>query len=255
MDLLLIGLNHTTAPVEVRERLPERENMAYYPIVLTGPIAAVVIGGGQIAERKVQGLLQGGAEITVISPSLSPALQRLAQDGSVRAVLRNYLPGDLAGAHLVIAATDDPAVNAAIAEEARQRGCLINVVDDPQRCTFHVPAVIRRGEIVISISTTGTSPALARYLRRHLDVLIGPEYGQLAEILAELRPQWRRREHPECQPGLAWDRLIDAALALLRVDQVQQARALALEFIHHAVQEEWRGTKPTDSALSWPPND
>lgn len=211
--------------------------MAYYPIVLTGPIAAVVIGGGQIAERKVQGLLQGGAAVTVISPYLSPALERLTQDGCIRAVLRNYLPGDLAGARLAIAATDDAAVNAAIAEEARQRGCLINVVDDPRLCTFHVPAVIRRGEIVIGISTAAASPALARYLRRQLDALIGPEYGQLAEILAEIRPQWRAREHPERQPGLTWDRLIDAALALLRADQVEQARALARKFVRQTVQE------------------
>lgn len=212
--------------------------MAHYPIVLTGPIMAVVIGGGQVAERKVQGLLQGEAEVTVISPCLTPTLARLAQDGRIRAALRSYLPGDLAGARLAIAATDDAAVNAAVAEEAHQRGCLVNIVDDPQRCTFHVPAVIRRGEITVGISTSGASPALARYLRRQLDSLIGPEYGQLAAMLAELRPQWRTRALAERQPCPAWDRLIDAALALLRVGQVRQARELALEFVRQMAQEE-----------------
>ncbi|MCS7222045.1 MAG: bifunctional precorrin-2 dehydrogenase/sirohydrochlorin ferrochelatase [Anaerolineae bacterium] len=211
--------------------------MAHYPIVLTGSIVAVVIGGGQVAERKVQGLLQAGAEVKVISPCLTPALARLAQDGRIQAELRNYLPGDLVDAHLAIAATNDAAVNAAVAEEAHWRGCLINVVDDPQLSNFHVPAVIRRGKVTIGISTAGASPALARYLRRLLESLIGPEYGQLAEIFAELRPQWRARERYENTPCPGWEQLIDTALSLLRTGQLQEARTLVLEFIRQAPQE------------------
>lgn len=214
--------------------------MAHYPIVLTGPLTAVVIGGGQVAERKVQGLLQGGAEVIVISSRLSSTLAYLAQTGRIRARLRRYMPGDLAGARLAIAATNDAAVNAAVAEEACQRGCLINVVDDPQRCTFYVPAVVRRGEVAVSISTAAASPALSRYLRRQLEALIPPEYGQLAGILAELRPQWRARESREHPPTLAWEQWIEAALALLKEGRVEEARELVRGFI---CQEDGEGAR------------
>jgi precorrin-2 dehydrogenase/sirohydrochlorin ferrochelatase len=214
--------------------------MTHYPIILTGPLAAVVIGGGQVAERKVQGLLQGGAEVTVISPRLSSTLAHLAQTGHIRAILRCYLPGDLAGARLAIAATNDAAVNAAVAEEACQLGCLINVVDDPQRCTFYVPAVIRRGEVAVSVSTAAASPALARYLRRQLEASIPPEYGQLAGILAELRPQWRAGELRERPPELAWEQLIEAALALLKEGRIEEAHELARRFIR---QEDGEGAR------------
>ncbi len=102
---------------------------------------------------------------------------------------RPYQDGDLEGAYLVIAATGDMMVNQAVWQEAQKRGCLINVVDDPQHSNFILPAVVQRGEMSIAISTGGNSPALARRMRERIEKLIGPEYGVLAELMGELRPE------------------------------------------------------------------
>jgi len=149
----------------------------------------VVIGGGYIAARKVEGLLAAGAQIKIISPLLIPELQFIADEGDIIFLPRSYQDGDLEGAFLVIAATDNPAVNQAVWMEAERRGCLINVVDDPQHCNFILPAVVRRGEMNIAISTGGNSPALARRLRERIEKLIGPEYEVLSKVLGELRPE------------------------------------------------------------------
>jgi len=149
---------------------------------------AVVVGGGGVASRKVEGLLTADFKVKVVSPKLTAELQALVSSGAIKFVQRPYQHGDLEGAFLVIAATNDPAVNQAVWAEAVQRGCLINVVDDPQHSNFILPAVLQRGEMSIAISTGGGSPALARRLRERLEDLIGPEYGTLTEVLAELRP-------------------------------------------------------------------
>lgn len=165
--------------------------MKTYTICLLGldQRQSVVIGGGRVASRKVEGLLSAGAKVKLVSPSLVPDLEILADAGAIEVLPRSYEEGDLAGAFLVIAATDDPQVNRRVWAEALQRGCLINVVDDPQHSNFTLPAVVRRGEMSIAISTGGSSPALARRLRERIESLVGPEYAVLTELLAELRPE------------------------------------------------------------------
>lgn len=125
----------------------------------------------------------------MISPLLTPELRRLVDAGEVDFLPRSYQNGDLEDAYLVIAATDDPRTNRAVWEEARRRGCLINVVDDPPHSNFILPAVVQRGEMSVAITTGGNSPALARRLRERIEKVIGPEYGTLAELLGELRPE------------------------------------------------------------------
>ncbi len=193
--------------------------MNTYPISLIGleTRRCVVIGGGAVAARKVAGLLTAHAAVTVISPQLVPELEQRAAAGEVQVVRRAYQPGDLEGAALVIAATDDPAVNRAVWEEASRRGCLINVVDDPACSNFIVPAVVRRGEITVAVSTGGASPALARRLRERLAATIGPEYGILADLLAELRPALLAR----CAPG---EPRLAAALRLVDSDVLEIIR-------------------------------
>jgi precorrin-2 dehydrogenase/sirohydrochlorin ferrochelatase len=149
----------------------------------------VVIGGGQVAARKVEGLLAAGAQVKVISSILIPELQSLADSGIITFVQRAYREGDLEGAFLAIAATDKMTVNHAVWAEATRRGCLVNVVDDPEHSTFILPAVLQRGEMSVAVSTGGGSPALAHRLREQLEDTIGPEYGTLTELLAELRPE------------------------------------------------------------------
>lgn len=207
--------------------------MKTFPICLTGLDGrrSLVIGGGKVADRKVRALLEAGAKVTVISPSLVPELDHLSQEDRIQVLRRAYRPGDLEGVFLVIAATDDPALNHAVWEEAQRCGCLINVVDDPRHSNFILPAVLRRGEFTLSISTGGGSPALARRVREQLEPQFGPEYGELARLLAELRPDLLRRfASPEARLSAALA-LIDAGalLSTLREEGYEAARRLALE--------------------------
>jgi cobalt-precorrin 5A hydrolase/precorrin-3B C17-methyltransferase len=138
-----------------------------YPITLTRLRGApvVVVGGGAVAERKIRGLLQAGAAVRVISPALAAGLQALADGGVIEWRARAYQPGDLAGARLAFAATDQRAVNAQVAGEADALGLLCNVADDPQAGGFHLPAVHREPGLVVAVSTAGASPARAKRLR------------------------------------------------------------------------------------------
>jgi len=149
----------------------------------------VVVGGGHVAARKVEGLLASESQVKVISPVLVPELQLLADSGVITVFERSYQDGDLEGAFLAIAATDEITINHAVWAEAMKRGCLINVVDDPEHSTFILPAVLQRGEMSVAVSTGGSSPALARRLRERLEDIIGLEYGTLTELMAELRPE------------------------------------------------------------------
>jgi precorrin-2 dehydrogenase/sirohydrochlorin ferrochelatase len=208
--------------------------MKTYPVCLIGMQArrAVVVGGGTVAARKAKDLLEAGGHVTVISPKLTPELQSLVDDGQVTLIRRTYRAGDLRDAFLVIAATDDGRVNQKVWHEAEQVGCLVNIVDDPARCNFITPAVIRHGDVTIAVSTGGTSPALARRLRERLEKLIGPEYGQLASLLAELRPQIQSRYKSHEDRVWAALRLVDSDL----IDTIKQggmdaARARAQELL------------------------
>lgn len=208
--------------------------MKTYSICLIGldRRRTVVVGGGSIATRKVTGLLEAGARVTVISPTLTSELKTLAEAGRITVIERPYRQGDLVDALLVIAATDDLAVNEAVWQEAEQRGCLVNVVDDPPHCNFILPAIVRRGEVTVAISTGGASPALARRLREWLETLIGPEYGDLATLLGELRPELRSRYPDEKARMEAAFRLVDSDLLnIMREKGLDEARARAWELL------------------------
>ncbi|MGQ9502880.1 MAG: precorrin-2 dehydrogenase/sirohydrochlorin ferrochelatase family protein [Anaerolineae bacterium] len=163
--------------------------MKTYPINLVGleRRLCVVVGGGAVAARKVVGLLEAHARVIVISPQIAPELEEHIAAGRVTLVRRAYQPGDLQGAFLVIAATNDPAVNRAVVQEAESLGCLVNVASEPELSNFIVPAAVRRGDLMIAISSGGASPGLAQYLRMQLEEIIGEEYAILTEMLGELR--------------------------------------------------------------------
>jgi precorrin-2 dehydrogenase/sirohydrochlorin ferrochelatase len=208
--------------------------MKTYPVCLIGleSRSVVVIGGGEVATRKVAGLLEAGAQVTVISPKVTDELAHLAQAGQVQVMLRPYRQGDLQGVFLAVAATDDAPVNEAVWQEARACGCLVNVVDDPARSNFITPAVIQRGEIKIAITTGGASPALARRLREKLERDFGPEYGSLAELMAELRPQLLGNFPAGAARLQAALHLVDSELLdVIRQQGLQQARLVAQELL------------------------
>lgn len=150
---------------------------SYYPIFLKiQGKNCVVIGGGKVAERKVRGLLEHGASILVISPSLSPGLKRLAKKGQIRAEARGYQAGDLDSAFIAIAATDDPRINLKVAQEAKEKGVLANIADEQWRLSdFILPSTLRRREFAIAVSTGGANPALARRIREELENLFPQE--------------------------------------------------------------------------------
>jgi precorrin-2 dehydrogenase/sirohydrochlorin ferrochelatase len=205
-----------------------------YPITLVDMANAccVVIGGGEVAARKVAALREAGARPVVISPILCEALQRQVESGEIDAFEREYRTGDLAGMRLVIAATDDPATNEAVWHEAQAARCLVNVVDDPARCNFYVPATVRRGDLTISISTGGNSPALARRIREALEQQFDAAYASYLDLLGGLRTLIRDQvTDPERRKAL-WASLLDSDLLdLLRAGDPQTARQRAEEIV------------------------
>ena len=168
--------------------------MGYYPIFLDMKgRRCVVIGGGAVAERKVEGLLQAGASVTVISPAISEQLYSWASAGKICHEVRPYQPGDLAGFQLAFVATDDPAVNAAVKREGEERGVWVNVADDPVHCDFILPSVLRRGKLTVAVATGGSSPALSKAIREELELYFTEDYAVLARIAAEVRQELKER--------------------------------------------------------------
>ena len=162
--------------------------MKYFPISLNVKDRRVtVIGGGHVAEQRIQELLECDARVTVISPEVTSTLESLSDAGKIAVHLRAYESGDLADSWVVLTASDDPEVNAAAWHESREGKIPINVADDPSKCDFIMPALVRRGDLTIAISTGGASPALAARLRRHIASIVGPEYERLVEVLSRIR--------------------------------------------------------------------
>lgn len=162
--------------------------MPLFPIFLklTGR-ACTVIGGGNLAESKIESLLTANARVTVIASRANGRITSLAEAGEITLQIREYAPGDLAGQFLAVAATDNPAVNRAVFAEAEASGVLINAVDDPPFCDFYFPSVVRRGDLQIAISTAGASPALAQRLRKEINELLPLDTGDWLTELGSLR--------------------------------------------------------------------
>lgn len=165
-----------------------------YPVLLDLREARVlVVGGGAVATRKVEALVEAGARPEIVAPELTPELRALIDAGGLTWRARGYEPDDADGCRLVVAATDRPEVNAAAASGARDAGAWVNVVDDPGASTFHVPASVREGEVTVALSTGGASPLLARRLRERLESVITPGLGRAATRLRETRGRVQAR--------------------------------------------------------------
>ena len=202
--------------------------MAYYPIfVEMEGRPCLVIGGGGEAQRKVTGLMAAGARITVIAPKLTRDLQAMLAAGEIEYIPREYQDGDVEGYHVCMVATDDGAVNGAVAAEGKRRGIWVNAADDTKNCDFILPAVIRRGSITIAASTGGTSPALARRLREELEAYLTEEMPALADLLGDVRTNLRSRGIvPDAE---VWQEAIDEDLrVLLAQRKYRQAKARLL---------------------------
>ena len=203
--------------------------MGYYPVFLEmKQRRCVVIGGGTVAERRVEGLLAAGASVTVISPAITESLRGLLTKGAIRHLAREHRPGDLAGCELAFVAMDDPELNAAACREARSRFVWVNSADDPAQCDFILPAVLRRGRLVVAVSTGGESPAVTRAVREELDQYVGVDYAELVQIAGEVRKELRGQSiRPSPQ---AWSNALKGDFRrLIREGRPDQAKTLLLE--------------------------
>ena len=208
----------------------------YYPAFINiAGRTCIVVGGGDVAQRKVDQLLEAGGAVTVISPSVTARLAALAARGEVRHLARPFQAGDLGRAFLAIAATDQSEVNRAVYDEAQRTNVLVNSVDDPARCTFIAPAVVRRGPVTIAISTDGRSPGLARRMREEIDAIFPPEHAAYLEQMVELRERVRQElasMHPQVREH-TWRALMNAGLLDLiragRRDEVEAMVAAAVD--------------------------
>jgi precorrin-2 dehydrogenase/sirohydrochlorin ferrochelatase len=162
----------------------------YYPILvdLSGQ-KVVVVGGGNVAQRKIESLLQYEAEVLVVARDLTPGLSRYMEQGKITHLGREFQKDQVDDAILVIAATDDPALNRLVSTSARDKGILVNAVDQPGDCTFIVPSVLKRGDLIIAVSTSGKSPALARRVRKDLESHFGEEYESVLILMGNLRKE------------------------------------------------------------------
>ena len=205
----------------------------WYPIFLDlRGRAVLVVGGGALAAEKVRGLQAAEAAITIIAAALDPELAALRDAGAIAHIPREYREGDMAGFSVVMAAQDGRAGdggNSQLLAEARRRGILLNAADDPANCDFILPAVLRQAPLTIAISTAGGSPAIARRVREELTDYLSAETAPLADLVAEVRADLRRRGVFRPISADAWQEAIDGRLrALLAQRRRGQAKALLL---------------------------
>ena len=187
--------------------------MTYYPVCLDiRNRHCLVVGGGAVALRKAEGLLDAGARVTVVSPEFAEGFSRIDPEAPLYRLQRPYADTDLNEKFLVIGATDNSALNRQISRDAHSRNMLCNIADVPEACNFVLPAVVRRGDLSIAISTSGRSPAFARHLRKQLENQFGPEYTEFLRLMGAIRQKLLAGAHaPEAHKPL-FEQLINGGL-------------------------------------------
>jgi precorrin-2 dehydrogenase/sirohydrochlorin ferrochelatase len=207
--------------------------MRYYPINLDIQNRNVlVVGGGGVGSRKVKTLLACGARVTVVSQEVSDRLQELAASDKIRLELRSYRSDDLDGMFLVIGATNDEKLNRQISGDAEKLNTLCNIADRPAVCNFILPSIVHRDDLVITISTSGQSPALAKKLRKTLEEQFGEEYGELLKLMGAIRKKLLRQAHePEAHKPL-FEQLINSDLiGMIQERKINDINALLFDIL------------------------
>ena len=173
----------------------------------------LVVGGGDVATRKVELLLRTQASVTVVAPELCPALAALKNADKLVHLVATFNAEQVGGQRVVIAATDDEAVNRAVAEAAQRQNIPVNVVDKPELCTFIMPAIIDRSPVIVAVSSGGASPVLARLLRARLESLVPASYGRLATLVSSFRDRVKARFAPGTDRRVFWERVLQGSVA------------------------------------------
>ncbi|HFD81509.1 MAG TPA: uroporphyrinogen-III C-methyltransferase [Gammaproteobacteria bacterium] len=189
----------------------------------------LVVGGGKVAARKVGLLESAGAQLTVVAPQLCPELASLAGEGRIAHQARDFDDADIDGKALIVAATDDAAVNRRVSELAQARGLPVNVVDQPQLCSFIMPSIIDRSPVQVAVSTGGSSPVLARLLRARLESYVPAAYGRLAQLVAGFRERVKERFASGEQRRQFWEKVLQGEVAELLFAGRDEAAAEVLE--------------------------
>lgn len=213
--------------------MEKRELLPFYPLFanLNGR-RCVVVGGGLVAQRKVTTLLGCGAAVTVVSPSVTKRLAAYARRRRIRHQRHRFCPADLAGAWLVLAATDDQRTNELVSRSAARRRVFTNVVDQKPLCSFIAPAIVRRGPLTVAVSTGGASPALAKRVRGELGRFLGGEYVPMLRLLAGLRGAAKRRLATYRDRKRYFEELVDGRVfALVKAGKRRAARRTALALL------------------------
>lgn len=204
--------------------------MRFFPVFLNlKGRRCLVVGGGEVAANKLQGLLEAEAEATLVAPEATAEIAALEEQGRISRQAREFIPEDLAGCALVIAATDDEQTNRRVAEAATARNILVNVVDNPQLCGFIMPSVVDRRPVQVAVSTGGASPVLARLLRARLETLIPAAYGRLATLLRDFRGRVKARIPQATERRRFWEDIAQGPVAEMVFAGQDEAAARALE--------------------------
>ncbi len=195
--------------------------MKYYPVNLNiYNQNCLVVGGGGVACRKVKTLIDCGAVVTVVSPEARESIESMAESGRITLIRREYRSGDLEGKFMVIGATSDMPLNRRISADAQKRNMLCNIADVPEACNFILPAVVRRGDLIIAVSTSGKSPAFAKKLRQDLEKTFGGEYARFLDLMGAVRKRLLCEEHdPEAHKDLFETLINRGLLAMVRENQ------------------------------------
>jgi precorrin-2 dehydrogenase/sirohydrochlorin ferrochelatase len=207
--------------------------MRYYPVHLDiNNRNCLVVGGGGVGTRKVKTLLDCGARVTLVSPKVSPQLRDLAASGDIILKERSYQSDDLSNMFLVIGATDDEKLNKQISSDADRLNTLCNIADRPEVCNFILPSIVHRDDLVITISTSGKSPALAKKLRKSLENQFGKEYGTLLRLMGAIRKKLLQQAHePEAHKPL-FEQLINSDLiGMIQEGEVEKIDSLLLDVL------------------------
>ncbi|NLI91606.1 MAG: bifunctional precorrin-2 dehydrogenase/sirohydrochlorin ferrochelatase [Peptococcaceae bacterium] len=197
----------------------------YYPVYIDlNHKPVLVVGGGTVACRKVETLLRYGAMVRIISPEIIPALQPLIDGVHCIWINKTYEREDIQNAVLVFSCTEKEEVNARVAQDAKARNILINVVDDPEKCSFFVPSVLKRGDLSIAVSTGGSSPLVARQIREELENFYGNEMAEYLELLRTWRLE-AKNKLPGIKRQKLWAQVTDGrVLQLIKKGQLDQAK-------------------------------
>lgn len=207
--------------------------MRFYPVALdlkNRPV--VIVGGGGVAARKALRLVAAKACLTVVAPSLDPVLVELVGEGKVQHIGRSYQAGDLSEAFLAFAATDDPEVNLEVAKEARRRRILVDVTDAPDVSDFATPAVLERGDLLVTVSTSGASPALARRIIEQLEPLFGEEYGEALVLFRRIREKMLTEKLGDAYNGRVFAELAARDIpALIKEGRTKEIEQILLQLV------------------------